>query len=119
MCEDDVGLQRDQFFREYLRLRAGRRKASVDADITAFRPSTLFQLLPECRETSLRFRIVLGEPHEHANAPHAIRLLCPRRERPRGCRAAEQRDELASLQLIELHSVPASQGRIAGYLVRE
>jgi hypothetical protein len=31
----------------------------------------------------------------------------------RGRRAAEQRDELASFQLIELHSIPASQGRIA------
>src|SRR5262249_42255404 len=34
-------------------------------------------------------------------------LLCARRKRP--CRrAAEQRDELASSQMIELHSVPAS-----------
>src|SRR5262245_16561189 len=42
-------------------------------------------------------------------------LLRARRERPRG-RAAEQRDELAAYQLIEWHSIPASQGRsrIAG-----
>jgi hypothetical protein len=32
-------------------------------------------------------------------------------------RAAEQRDELALL--IELHSIPASQGRIAGYRIGE
>ena len=31
--------------------------------------------------------------------------------------AAEQRDELAAFQLIELHSVPASQGRITGYRI--
>jgi hypothetical protein len=38
------------------------------------------------------------------------------RERPRSRRTAEQRDELASLQLIELHVVPRKhQGRIAGY----
>jgi hypothetical protein len=30
-------------------------------------------------------------------------LLCPRRERPRSRRAAEERDELAALQLIEMH----------------
>jgi hypothetical protein len=30
-----------------------------------------------------------------------------RGERPRGCSAAEQRHELAALQLIELHSIPA------------
>jgi hypothetical protein len=41
---------------------------------------------------------------------------CVRRERPRR-RAAEQRDELASFQLIELHPVPASQGRITGYRI--
>jgi len=44
--------------------------------------------------------------------------LPARRERPRG-RAVEQRDERASFQLIELHSFPASQGRIAGYRIGE
>ena len=39
------------------------------------------------------------------------------RERPRGRRAAEQRDELAPSQLIELHSFPASQDRVAGYRI--
>ena len=42
--------------------------------------------------------------------------LPARRERPRG-RAVEQRDERASFHLIELHSFPASQGRIAGYRI--
>jgi hypothetical protein len=37
-------------------------------------------------------------------------LLRPRRERPRNRRAAEQRDELATLQLVELHSVPRQPG---------
>jgi hypothetical protein len=37
---------------------------------------------------------------------------------PRRRRAAEQRDELAPFQLIELHSVP-SQGRIAEYRIGE
>src|SRR5262249_9141240 len=40
------------------------------------------------------------------------RLLRPRRERPRGGCAAEQRDELAAFQLSELHSIPASQDRL-------
>ena len=35
------------------------------------------------------------------------RLLRARRERPGG-RAAEQRDELAPFQMIELHSMPSS-----------
>jgi hypothetical protein len=31
----------------------------------------------------------------------------------RRCRAAEKRDELATFQLIEVHLIPAIQGRIA------
>jgi hypothetical protein len=34
-------------------------------------------------------------------------------------RTADQRDERAAFQLIELHSVPASQGRFAGYRIGE
>jgi hypothetical protein len=48
--------------------------------------------------------------------PQPLTLLRPRRERPRS-RAAEQRDERASFQLIELHSIPASQGLDTGYRV--
>ena len=40
----------------------------------------------------------------------------PGRERPRR-HAADKRDELAAFQLIELHSVPIGQGRIAGYRI--
>jgi len=47
------------------------------------------------------------------------RLLRARGERPSGRRAAEERDELAPFQSIELHSVPASQGRFAGYRIGE
>jgi hypothetical protein len=45
-------------------------------------------------------------------------IYSPRRERPRR-RDAEQRNKLAASQLVELHSIPASQGRIAGYLIGE
>ena len=50
---------------------------------------------------------------------HRHPLLHARRERPRGCRAAEQRDEFATFQLNSLHSVPASQCPIAGYRIGE
>ena len=50
--------------------------------------------MQERREARLSFRIVGGEVHEHADAPHALALLRPRRKRPRG-RAAEQDDEIA------------------------
>src|SRR5262249_52177190 len=44
-----------------------------------------------------------------ARVTHALALLCARRERPSRRRAAEQRDEVAPFQLIELHSVPAAK----------
>jgi hypothetical protein len=37
------------------------------------------------------------------------RLLCARRERPRRCRAANQRNELAAFQLIKWHPRPPSE----------
>jgi hypothetical protein len=40
-------------------------------------------------------------------------LTCSNDNRVRR-RAAEKRDEFAAFELIELHSIPASQGRIAG-----
>ena len=52
---------------------------------------------------------------QHADAPHALWLLRPRSERPAGRAAAEQRDEVAPSQLVELHSIPSSQGRFEGY----
>src|SRR5262249_18446321 len=41
------------------------------------------------------------------------RLLCARRERPRGSRAAEQRNELAALHLRD-HSITSSASRRNG-----
>src|SRR5262245_42112358 len=106
MCQDHLGLQRDQLFREHLHLRAGRRKAIVNTDIAAYRPSTLLEPLPECREAGPCFRIVLGKAHQHADPPHLVGLLRARRERPRG-RAAEKRDERTALHL-RAHSITSS-----------
>src|SRR5262249_48449421 len=51
----------------------------------------------ESSEACLPFRIIGGEIHEHADASHPLGLrACD--ERPCGCRAAEQREELASSQ---------------------
>jgi len=55
----------------------------------------LLQPLQERCVACLPFLIVLDLVREHADAPTALRLLRARSERPRHCRAAEQRDELA------------------------
>ena len=84
----------------------GRGPAGVDPQVAAVAPAQLLQGLCERREAGLSFRIVRGQIHEHADAPHPLRLLRARRQRPRSCRTAEQRDEVTAFQLIELHPLP-------------
>src|SRR5262245_14331330 len=68
----------------------------------------------ESREARLSFRIIGGEVHEHADAPHALAPLGPRRKRPGRRRAAEQRDECAPPD----HSITSSAAacRVIGTL---
>jgi hypothetical protein len=49
--------------------------------------------LNEHRDATLRLGIVFAKRHEHADAPHPIRLLRPRNHPPRR-RTAKSRDEL-------------------------
>jgi hypothetical protein len=46
---------------------------------------------------------------------HRQRLLCAHRERPSGCRADQERDELAPPQLIGPHVPPRFEDRTASY----
>jgi hypothetical protein len=62
-------------------------------------PEALAERGHEMRE-SLRASAAQEANHRHS------RLLRARRERPGRGRAAEQRDELASFQSMELHSIP-------------
>jgi hypothetical protein len=67
-------------------------------------------LKSRCRNRGKQRRLRLrGPAAEITNAWHC-RLLRTRRERPRGYRAAEERDEFASFQMIELHSVAHPAG---------
>src|SRR6516225_2117515 len=94
-CQNDVGLQADQL----------PRKRSYPIDVIAAPPKVhphvaaiaitqVRKRLGERGEAKLPLRIGLVERHEHADAPHAVALLRPCRERPCRC-AAEDRDELA------------------------
>src|SRR5260221_14544467 len=93
----------------------GTRIAIFDQDVAAGRPSELPEPLPEILKIPLRVPIILGDPQKYRDPPHSgRRLLCARRERPRGCRrTAEQRDELAPP-----HSITSSAraSRFAGTL---
>src|SRR5262245_12497514 len=77
----------------------------VDPHVVADSPAQLLQPLMESCEARLSFSIIRGGIHEHADPAH-LRLLRARRERPRS-RAAEERDELAALDL-RAHSITSS-----------
>jgi hypothetical protein len=70
--------------------------SNIDAEISAFGPSQLPQLLHERGHIGLGHRLGGGGVHEHADAPHSIWLLRACRERPGRRRATKQRDEVAT-----------------------
>jgi hypothetical protein len=75
--------------------------------------------LDECIPVRWRRRRGIGRSGDgEVTDPVACDPLRARPARPRHRRATEQRDELAAFQPIELHAVPASLGRIAGYQFR-
>src|SRR5215469_5114078 len=75
--------------------------ALLDVDIVTFDPPEILQAPAECRHAELAFGVILCQPcNQHTDAPHPLRLLRARRERPSGYRAAEQRDELAASHSI-------------------
>ena len=116
---DDIRLHSDEFAgieAGTIGIAAGPTK--LHPHVTAVDPSQLLQPLLQGRHATLSLRVVLGEDGEHADPARLVRLLRARIERPRR-RAAEQRDELTAFYLIELHSIPASQGRNAGYRIGE
>src|SRR5215510_14690499 len=76
------------------------RPAELDSRVAALGPAQLLEALQECSVTGLRFPVVRSQAHYDTDAPDALGLLCDRRERPRGCRTAEERDERAPLHSI-------------------
>src|SRR5262249_17056072 len=85
--------------------------ANFDANIAALDPARLRQRLRERQDAGLLCWIVRRKGREHANAPHPIRLLCTCRQRPCGCRAAEQGDEIAPPH----GGLPQGQGSLIKY----
>src|SRR5262249_52880606 len=101
---DHVRDRTDQFRRSGLFAgRIANAPAIVDAHVAAVGPAQPLQRVEERCNAHLTFAISLWVDDQHADAPRPLRLLRPRRERPRR-RAAEQRDELAAFH----HSITSS-----------
>ena len=106
MCEDHVGVQGDQLFREHLgALRADSREATVEMNISAFRPSVPFEAVPERCKARLRFSIILRKVQQRADPAHVLALPRPRRERTattHTINALEQSSRAEALRRVDL-----------------
>jgi hypothetical protein len=93
--------------------------AVYDRHILALDIAALFEALAECAQT-VGHRI--GRPAVKKSDHRHCRLLRARRERPRGCCAAKQRDELASPHSITSSARASTVGGISrpsAFAVRE
>src|SRR5215475_5187012 len=70
--------------------------AIVDPQVAPDGPAEFLQSLQERPDARLRLRIIRGQIHEHADAPHPLALLRARGERRRHGHAAERDYELSS-----------------------
>src|SRR5262249_56756346 len=104
-CEDDIHLETDELGCDFaIALVASLRPAILDSDGSALDPAKFTQPLHESRGPRI--------PVQRRARPQKadgwqLRLLRPRRERPRCRCAAEQRDELAALHRCD-HSITSS-----------
>src|SRR5215469_16341143 len=64
-------------------------KAKVDLDVAAIDPAQFLQALYQLPDQGLPFWLALREHTQKSDARHRAGLPPSRRERPRGCRAAE------------------------------
>ena len=110
MREDDVRRERGQFRGVSANvIGIDPCPTKFDPHAAAIGPAQLRQLLDQRGDAGDCFRVGRGRGVQHADPPYRAGLLRARRDRPRS-RAAEQRDELAAFQLIELHLVPHDPG---------
>jgi hypothetical protein len=90
--EDDIRRECDQFRRVFASVGViACEPAIFDLHVAAVGPAQLLQTLCERCHAGLQVRIIRGSAdREHADAPHPLALLRPRRERPRNRCAAER-----------------------------
>jgi hypothetical protein len=81
--ENEIGRKRHQLLRiKAHAFRVGAGVAIIDPDVLTVSPAEFLQPVQKCRGARALFRIILGESHERANAPHPLALLPARRQRP-------------------------------------
>ena len=103
--EDDVRCKRDQLGRIAARAFAVPASPSnIEVHSVTVGPAQFPYPVRKRDKASLSIRVALTHVHQHTDPPHPIRPLRSRDYRPR-CGSAEKGDELASLHVIELHSV--------------
>ncbi len=96
MADDQIELHLDEFAREIAdALGVARAPAVLDPDVAAAAPAEFLQRFGERGHEGLPGGIVLGNAHEHTDAPHAL-ALGARRSRSADRRAAENGDEFAT-----------------------
>jgi hypothetical protein len=115
MRQNHIWRQCDQFGRMSADL-AGicRGPPSFYSHVAANVPSQYGKTLQECPEPSVERQIIRPRGQKYADPPHPLGLLRARHERPIDRRAAEQGDEPASMQLIELHPTLKEPGLFSG-----
>jgi hypothetical protein len=98
---DRIRCRADQFRRrDFYALAFARAPAIVDPQVAAVDPAEPLQRSDKCRDAGLTLAVGLREVNQHADAPHALVLLCAHRERPRCGHTADQRDELAPSHVL-------------------
>ena len=118
--EDNVGMKLDQLLCEYpYSIDVVIAPTLINPQIAANRPAQPRHFLDEGGKPGLVFRIALRRSHQHADPPHAGRLLRPRREWPSDA-AAEPRDEIPpSHQRLLLDDLGGTQQRRGRHLDAE
>src|SRR5262245_4366751 len=81
----------------------------LDPNVAVLHPSERLKSLSERIDAGFYFVVVLCECRQEHNAPHPLRLR-PRRERPHGRCAAEQRYELPAVHSITSSARASSVG---------
>src|SRR5262249_55020685 len=86
-------------------------------DVGALGVAALVQALAKRVDKRPRLGRVELADHQQADAPDFCWLLRARRERPRRRRTAEQRYDLATVPLMDIHSIPQLGNAFAEYRI--